>query len=113
MDFAFSACESLPWTMEWEVEVLIFNSVGYVSHTMEDVFQEDEWGEYGRVGDHLAPCILLGDNFAMNSKDGNSERVDFYILMCTKMAFTFKKPFKCPWGQEFNAGDMAVGGKYY
>jgi hypothetical protein len=41
------------------------------------------------------------------------KRMDFYILMCTKMAFTFKKPFKCPWGQEFNVGDMAVGGKYY
>jgi hypothetical protein len=50
----------------------------------------------------------LGDNFAVNSKG-----VDYYILMCTKMAFTFKQPFKCPWVQEFNVGDMAMARKYY
>jgi hypothetical protein len=38
VDFAFLARENLPWTKEWEVEVLILNNVGYVCHTMEDDF---------------------------------------------------------------------------
>jgi hypothetical protein len=38
VDFAFLACENLPWTKEWEVEVIILNNVGYVCHTMEDDF---------------------------------------------------------------------------
>jgi hypothetical protein len=69
-------------------------------------------GMNGGVGDHLAPYISLGDNFVVNLEDGNLG-VDFYILMCTKTTFTFKQPFKCPWGQKFNAGDMAVAGKYH
>jgi hypothetical protein len=43
----------------------------------------------------------------------NSKGVDYYILTCTKMAFSFKQPFKCLWGQEFNVGDMAMAGKYF
>jgi hypothetical protein len=49
----------------------------------------------------------------MNSKDGISKMVDFYILMCIKTAFIFKQTFKCPWGHEFNVGDMVVARKYY
>jgi hypothetical protein len=55
----------------------------------------------------------LGDNFVVNSKEGNIEGVDFYILLCTKIVFTFSKPFTCPWGQQFSVGDMVVVGKYY
>jgi hypothetical protein len=61
----------------------------------------------------LAPCIALGDNFVVNLEDGNSKGVNFYILICTKMAFTFKQPFRCPWGQEINVGDMAMAKEYY
>jgi hypothetical protein len=28
--------------------------------------------------------LTLGDNLAINAKEGNVEGVDFYILMCTK-----------------------------
>jgi hypothetical protein len=48
----------------------------------------------------------------MNSKEGNVEGV-FYILVYTKALFTFNTIFKCPCGQEFNGGDMAVAKKYY
>ncbi len=51
--------------------------MGYVNHAMEDAFQENEWGEYGGVGDHLAPCISLGDNFIVNLEDGNSKGINF------------------------------------
>jgi len=61
----------------------------------------------------LAPYITLGDNFAMNSEDGNSKGVNFHILMCTKTAFIFKQPFRCPRGQEINVGNMAMARKYY
>ncbi len=57
--------------------MLILNNVGYVHHAMEDTFQEDEWDEYGMNNDHLVSCISLGDNFAMNSEDGNEKEVDF------------------------------------
>jgi len=111
--YEFSSCENFPWTKEWEVEVLIPNNVGYVRHAMEDAFQEDEWDEYGVDDDHLASCISLRDNSIVNLEDGNEKEVDFYILLCTKTVFTFKQHFKCPWGQEFNAGDMVMAGKYY
>jgi hypothetical protein len=42
VDFEFSTCENLSWIKEWVVEVLIFNSVGYVCHAMEDAFHEDD-----------------------------------------------------------------------
>jgi hypothetical protein len=95
------------------VGVLIPNNVGHFCHAIEDTFQEDEWDEYGVDDDHLISYISLGDNFVMNSKDGNEEVVDFYILLCTKIVFTFKRHFKCPWGQKFNVGDMSVVKKYY
>jgi hypothetical protein len=49
----------------------------------------------------------------MNSKEGNVEGVDFYILVYTKTFFTFNTIFKCPCRQEFNASDMAMAKKYY
>jgi hypothetical protein len=113
VDLEFLACENLPWTKEWEVEVLIPNNARYVRHAMEDAFQKDKWDEYNVDGDHLAFCISMGDNFAINFEDKNEERMDFYVLVCMKDAFNFHKPFKCPWGQEFNVGDMAVASKYY
>ncbi len=61
--------------------------MGYVCNAMEATFQANEWDEYGDDGDHLATCISLGDNFAMNAEEGNEERVNFYILVCTQTNF--------------------------
>jgi hypothetical protein len=38
VDYNFSTCENLPWTKNWEVEVLIPNNVGYVCSAMEVTF---------------------------------------------------------------------------
>ncbi len=86
--FFFLASKNLPWTNYWEVEVLIPNIVAFVCSAMEVSFQVDEWGEYREDSDHLTSCMsYLGDNFAMNAKEGNEEGQDFYILLCTKTIF--------------------------
>jgi len=46
LDSNFQACEKLPWTNKWEVEVLIFDNMAYVHNAMEVAFQVDEWDEY-------------------------------------------------------------------
>jgi len=38
VDNNFTLCENMPWTHEWEMEVLISNSMGYVRHVMEEAF---------------------------------------------------------------------------
>ena len=38
---------------------------------------------YQGPGDTLSDVIHVGDNFAVNAKEGNSEGADFYILKCT------------------------------
>jgi hypothetical protein len=58
--------------------------------------------------DYLASYFALGDNFAMNA-----EGVDFYILICTKTMYILQKPYKCAWGQQFNACDIVIVGRYY
>lgn len=74
MDSNFSSCENLPWTNQWDVKVLIHNSVVYVHSSMEVALQVDEWDhEYGEDGDHMASCMSLEDNFIVNAKEGNEE----------------------------------------
>jgi hypothetical protein len=113
MDGNYQACENIPWTEEWDVEVLNASSTAYVRRAMEANFHEDEWDAYGVDGDYLAACLQLGDNFAVNAEEGNDEDVDFYIVLCTKALFTATKSFKCKWGETFNVGDKVVAGKYY
>ncbi len=36
--------------------------MGYVCGAMEATFEEDGWDDYRIDGNHLATCILLGDN---------------------------------------------------
>jgi hypothetical protein len=93
VDYNFSTCENLPWTKNWEVEVLIPNNMGYVCNALEATFQKDEWDSYGIDGDHLVDCISLGESFDVNAEEGNEEGVDFY----TKTSFIVEQPFTCPW----------------
>ena len=37
---------------------------------------------YQGPGDTLSAVIHVGDNFAVNAEEGNSEGADFYILKC-------------------------------
>ncbi len=78
--------------------VLIPNFMGYVWDAMEATFAEDEWDDYGIDGDHLATCILLGDNFVISIKEGNEKGANIYILLCTQISFVFDQPFICQWG---------------
>ncbi len=72
-DSNFQACENLPWTNEWGIEVLIHDSVAYVCSAMEVAFQVDKWDVYGDDGDRLVSCMSLGDNFAMDIEERNEE----------------------------------------
>jgi hypothetical protein len=74
---------------------------------METTFKEHEWDDYAIDGDHLATCILLGDNFANFAKEGNEEGADFYILLCTQTCFVLDQPFICQWGQQRCVGDSS------
>ncbi len=87
----------MAWTRQWEVEVLIPNSVGYVHSAMEATFQAYEWDEYGNDGNHLVAYISLGDNFVVNAEEGNEEGVDFYVLLCTQTSFVIEQAFTWPW----------------
>jgi hypothetical protein len=83
LDGNFLACENVPWTKEWEVEILVPSNTTFVHEVMLDVFDEDDWDQFGENGDHLTSYFALGDNFSLNAKEGIVEGVDFYILMCT------------------------------
>ncbi len=74
--------------------MLVLNNITFVHEVMLDMFDEDDWDQFGENGDHLAFCLTLGDNFSVNV-----EGVDFYILMCTKTMYTLQKPYTCVWGQ--------------
>jgi hypothetical protein len=64
-------------------------------------------------GNHLTSYLALGDKFAMNVKEENVEGVDFYIFMYTKPMYTLQSPYTCAWGQQFEACDTIVVGRYY
>lgn len=64
--------------------------------------------------DYLASCLALGDNFAMNVEEKNTEGVNFNILMYTKTIYILQKPYNMSaWGQKFNASDTIVTNRYY
>jgi hypothetical protein len=55
--------------------MLIFNNTRFVREVILDVFSEDDWDQFGVNGDHLASCLALEDNFAVNAKGGNFKGV--------------------------------------
>jgi hypothetical protein len=108
VDGNFLACDNIPWTKDWEVEMLIPSNTTFVREAMLVAFDEDTWDRYGVNSDYFASYLAFGDNFAMNV-----EGVDFYILMCTKTMYILQKPYKCAWGQQFNVSDIVVTHRYY
>ena len=105
-------CENRAWAGNWEVEVLLVSSPGYVRVVVSAEFKEDDWDEFGLNGAYFASITELGDNFAVSAGPDNEEGIDFYLLLCTKM-YTCRKAFACPWGEHFEPGDSVIQGRYY
>jgi hypothetical protein len=42
VDGNFLVCENVPWTKEWEVEVLVPSNTTFVHEVMLDAFDEDD-----------------------------------------------------------------------
>jgi hypothetical protein len=57
--------------------------------------------------------LEVGDNLAINAKDGNIEGVYFYLILCTKTFHKVWKNFIDHWGTSFDEGDDVVVGFYY
>jgi hypothetical protein len=57
---------------------------------------------------------LLGifDHFVVNSKEGNIEGVDFYLILYTHVVHIVEHDSTCQWGIAFKVGDVDIGGKY-
>jgi hypothetical protein len=104
---------NLAWTKVWDVKVLIPNSAGYMQFAMESVDIENEWDQYGECGEYLASCLELGDNSAVNVEKGNSEGVNFYLVLSMQVVHIVEKDFTCQWGTEFKVRDVVVTRKYY
>ncbi len=88
MDGNFLACDHIPWTKDWEVEMLIPSNITFVRETMLATFDVDALDQYGTNNDYFTSYLTLGDNFVVNVEEMNIEGVDFYILMCTKIIYT-------------------------
>ncbi len=71
--------------------------MGYVCGVMEPTFEEDGWDDYRIDDDHLATCILLGDNFVIFAEEGNEKGANFYILLCTQ-TYIVQSTFHLPMG---------------
>jgi hypothetical protein len=58
---------------------------------------------------------LLGicDHFVVNTKEGNIECVDFYLILYTQVVHIVEQDSTWQWGIAFNVGDVDIGGKYY
>jgi hypothetical protein len=43
VDGNFLACDNIPWTKDWEVEMLIPSNIAFVGEAMLATFYEDAW----------------------------------------------------------------------
>jgi spore maturation protein CgeB len=113
LDSNFQSREKLPWTNEWEVEVLILDSVAYVHSAMEVTFQVDEWDEYMdmMVITWLPTCHWETILEWMQKKE--MKVMTFTSCYAHKIVFTVDSSFKCPWGQGLCVGDIVIASKYY
>jgi hypothetical protein len=62
----------------------------------------------------LAATLEVGDHFAVVAEEGNSEGVDFYILLCQKFLYEVQEASsEDSWGQKVYHGEHIVVGTYY
>jgi hypothetical protein len=64
------------------------------------------------LGDELATALEIGDNLAVNTKEGN-DGVYFSLILCTEPLRKVTKAFTDGWGTSFEEGDDVVRGIYY
>jgi hypothetical protein len=62
----------------------------------------------------LATTLEVGDHFAVVAEEGNSEGVDFYILLCQKSLHEVREDsIEDSWGQKVYCGKYILVGTYY
>ena len=113
LECKWDECENLVWTRGWKVETLIPENQAHVREAIAQTYDGEHWTDFGADREHLASSLELGQNFATNTAEDNEAGVDFEVLMCTKVAYIVKKGFAYDWGQEFEVGDLCIGGLYY
>ncbi len=64
-------------------------------------------------GNELATSLEVGNNFAINAEEGNSEGQELWVVCCTKPLHMLTSPLKCNWGMKYNVGDKIVAWKHY
>ncbi len=69
------------------------NNPSYVCFAIQSGTYEDAWDQLGECGEYLASCLEVGDNFVVNTKEGNEEDVDFYLVLCTLPIHIVAKDF--------------------
>ncbi len=55
----------------------------------------------------------VGNNFVVNTKEGNSEGQEFWIVCCTRPLHKLNGPLNYKWGMNYNERDEVVARKYY
>ena len=111
-DGKWEDCINLHWTGPWMSRYLQPENAAHVRNLMmapeSNVWACDASGET-----ILASTLDIGDNFAVNAAEGNSEGADFWVINCTKTMHAVKYAFTCKWGTSFEVGDEIVAGFYY
>ena len=68
---------------------------------------------YEGLGDTLSDVLNVGDNFAVNAEEDNSEGADFYILKCTVSKQCARQNMVDAWGNFVSAGTFYIEGIFY
>ncbi len=55
-------------------------------------------GLFGRCTNSSVNCLKLGDNFVVNTKEGNKEGVDFYVVFCIHPMHVLEEDYTCHGG---------------
>jgi hypothetical protein len=63
------------------------------------------------LGDELVTALEIGDNLAVNIKEGN-DGVSFLLILCIEPLRKVTKAFTNGWGTSFEEDDV-VGNTYY
>lgn len=105
-------CEQKAHVSDWGLVRLRPYDAEAVQVQIEEHNDPEQWFEEG-ADEHAGNIVEVGDNFVVPAEDGNEERVQYYILQCTKPRFRVQADFVCPWGGEFQRGEYVIAGTYY
>lgn len=61
----------------------------------------------------MTDLLAVGDVFAVIAEDGNEEKVDYYILRCTRPKCILERDTMDDHGFSFDAHSMIVAGRFY